>query len=79
MQSVVKVEGLKKSFGDHVVLKGINFEVMPKEVVTIIGASGSGKSTLLRCINLLEVPDEGHVWFRGGGPRLPDRERQQAP
>lgn len=65
VQSVVKVEGLKKSFGDHVVLKGINFEVMPKEVVTIIGASGSGKSTLLRCINLLEVPDEGHVWFRG--------------
>jgi putative lysine transport system ATP-binding protein len=38
---------------------------MPGEVVTIIGASGSGKSTLLRCINLLETPDAGHVWFHG--------------
>ncbi len=64
-QPVVRVEGLRKSFGEHEVLKGIDFDVMPGEVVTIIGASGSGKSTLLRCINLLETPDEGHVWFRG--------------
>ena len=64
-QPVVRVKGLRKSFGEHEVLKGIDFDVMPGEVVTIIGASGSGKSTLLRCINLLETPDEGHVWFRG--------------
>lgn len=64
-QPVIRVEGLRKSFGAHEVLKGIDFEVMPGEVVTIIGASGSGKSTLLRCINLLETPDDGHVWFHG--------------
>ena len=64
-QPVIRVEGLRKSFGAHEVLKGIDFEVMPGEVVTIIGASGSGKSTLLRCINLLETPDSGHVWFHG--------------
>ncbi|MGI6754768.1 MAG: amino acid ABC transporter ATP-binding protein [Atopobiaceae bacterium] len=64
-EPVVKVEGLHKSFGAHEVLKGIDFEVMPGEVVTIIGASGSGKSTFLRCLNLLETPDLGHVWFHG--------------
>ena len=61
---IMRVEGLKKSFGDHEVLKGIDFTVDKGEVVTIIGASGSGKSTLLRCLNLLEEPDAGHVWFR---------------
>lgn len=61
---LIRVENLRKSFGSHEVLKNINLEVNQGEVVTIIGASGSGKSTLLRCINLLEVPDEGHVWFR---------------
>ena len=64
-EPVIKVEGLRKTFGSHVVLKDIDFTVMPGEVVTIIGASGSGKSTLLRCINLLEIPDAGHVWFHG--------------
>ena len=64
-EPVIRIEGLRKSFGDHVVLKNIDFDVMPGEVVTIIGASGSGKSTLLRCINLLETPDSGHVWFHG--------------
>ncbi|MGN0076787.1 MAG: amino acid ABC transporter ATP-binding protein [Parafannyhessea sp.] len=64
-EPVIRIEGLRKSFGRHVVLRNIDFEVMPGEVVTIIGASGSGKSTLLRCINLLETPDAGHVWFHG--------------
>ena len=64
-EPIIRVEGLRKSFGSHEVLKNIDFEVMPGEVVTVIGASGSGKSTLLRCINLLETPDAGHVWFRG--------------
>lgn len=64
-EPVVRVEGLQKSFGNNVVLRGIDLTVMPGQVVTIIGASGSGKSTLLRCINLLETPDAGHVWFHG--------------
>ena len=64
-EPVIRIEGLRKSFGSHEVLKNIDFEIMPGEVVTIIGASGSGKSTLLRCLNLLETPDAGHVWFRG--------------
>lgn len=63
--SLIAVEGLRKSFGSLEVLKDINFSVEQGEVVTIIGASGSGKSTLLRCINLLETPDAGHVWFHG--------------
>ena len=62
---MVRIEGLRKSFGDLEVLRDVNLEVAPGEVVTIIGASGSGKSTLLRCINLLETPDAGHVWFQG--------------
>ena len=62
---IIRVEGIKKSFGKLEVLKDINFQVMPREVVTIIGASGSGKSTLLRCMNLLEEPDAGHVWYHG--------------
>ncbi|OUP10550.1 ABC transporter [Collinsella sp. An2] len=62
---MVRIEGLRKSFGSLEVLRDINLDVMPGQVVTIIGASGSGKSTLLRCINLLETPDAGHVWFHG--------------
>jgi ABC-type polar amino acid transport system ATPase subunit len=60
---MLKVEGLKKSFHRHEVLKGINITVQPGQVVGIIGASGSGKSTLLRCLNLLEIPDAGHFSF----------------
>ena len=62
---LIRVEGLRKSFGELEVLKGVDLAVRPGEVVTIIGASGSGKSTLLRCLNLLETPDSGSVWFRG--------------
>lgn len=65
MEPVIKIEKLEKSFGSLKVLKGIDLEVMPGEVVCIIGASGSGKSTLLRCINLLEYADSGHIWFDG--------------
>ena len=64
-EPMVRIEGLRKSFGSLEVLRDINMTVTPGEVVTIIGASGSGKSTLLRCINLLETPDAGHVWFHG--------------
>ena len=62
---LIRVENLRKSFGSHLVLKDIDFAVNSGEVVTIIGASGSGKSTLLRCMNLLETPDSGHIWFHG--------------
>ncbi len=64
-EAIIRVEGLRKAFGDHVVLKDVDLEVLPGQVVTIIGASGSGKSTMLRCLNLLETPDAGHVWFHG--------------
>jgi len=58
---ILKVRGLKKSFGNLEVLKGIDFDVRPQELVFIIGPSGSGKSTLLRCFNLLETPNEGSI------------------
>lgn len=65
VEPLVRIEGLQKSFSGRQVLKNIDFTVNAGEVVTIIGASGSGKSTLLRCINLLEEPEAGHVWFHG--------------
>ena len=58
---MIKIKGLKKSFGDLEVLKGIDLEVKQGEVVAIIGPSGTGKSTLLRCINYLETPNEGSI------------------
>ena len=62
---VVRLEQIHKSFGDNVVLNGIDLEVAAGEVLVIIGASGSGKSTLLRCVNLLEPVDSGRVFFEG--------------
>ena len=58
---MLKVKGLKKSFGNNEILKGINTEIKKGEVVCIIGPSGSGKSTFLRCLNLLEEPTAGTV------------------
>lgn len=62
---MIKVENLKKSFGNNEVLKEINVEIKPQEVVVVIGPSGSGKSTFLRCINLLETITDGHVYIEG--------------
>lgn len=62
---LIKVENLKKSFGDIEVLKGINSEIKRGEVVVIIGASGSGKSTFLRCLNRLEESTDGQIIFNG--------------
>ncbi len=62
---MISVNGLKKAFGDNLVLKDINEEIKKGEKVVIIGASGSGKSTFLRCLNLLEQPTEGHIYFDG--------------
>ncbi len=60
---VVSIQGLKKSFGDLHVLKGVDLDVHRGEVVVILGPSGSGKSTLLRCINRLEEPTDGKIFF----------------
>lgn len=64
MEDIIRIENLVKSFGSLQVLKDINLSVKKGEVVCIIGASGSGKSTMLRCINLLEEPDGGHIYFK---------------
>lgn len=62
---LIKVEGLRKSFGDLHVLKGIDAEIKKGDVMVVIGASGSGKSTFLRCLNLLEEPTGGTITFEG--------------
>lgn len=62
---MIDVKGLKKSFGSHDVLKGINEHIYKGEKVVVIGPSGSGKSTFLRCLNLLEEPTEGTITFEG--------------
>lgn len=61
--TLIKVENLVKNFGEIEVLKGVNSEIKRGEVVVIIGASGSGKSTFLRCLNLLEYPTDGNIFF----------------
>lgn len=60
---LIRAEGVRKSFNGKEVLKGIDLEIRRGEVVVIIGPSGSGKSTFLRCLNLLEVPTGGHIFF----------------
>lgn len=62
-ETLIKVEKLEKAFGEIKVLKGIDTEIKKGEVVVIIGPSGSGKSTFLRCLNLLEEPTGGHIFF----------------
>ncbi|WP_174857885.1 MULTISPECIES: amino acid ABC transporter ATP-binding protein [Sutterella] len=62
---MVEIQNLKKAFGDHVVLDGINLSVRPGEKVVVLGPSGSGKSTMLRCINELEVPTSGKIFVNG--------------
>ncbi len=62
---VISIENLSKSFGDHQVLRKIDFAVAKGEVICIVGSSGSGKSTLLRCINKLEQQTDGKIYFNG--------------
>ena len=63
--NILEVSHLMKSFGSHEVLKDIDFSVKKGDVISIIGASGSGKSTMLRCINLLETPTGGSIYYHG--------------
>ena len=77
--AIVRIRGLRKSFGNHVVLDRIDFEVHAQQVVVVIGPSGSGKSTFLRCCNGLERAEEGRVEICGrtlqeAGHLLPEAE-----
>lgn len=62
---MIEVKNLKKSFGKLEVLKGIDYKIEKGEKIVVVGPSGSGKSTFLRCLNLLETPTSGEVWFDG--------------
>lgn len=78
-EPIVRIRGLRKSFGNHVVLNGIDFDVLPSQVEVVIGPSGSGKSTFLRCCNGLEQPEGGTVEICGrtlvqDGRMLPDHD-----
>ena len=72
MEKIIEIKNLQKSFGNLEVLKDINLNIYKGEVVAIIGSSGSGKSTLLRCINLLEQPDSGSIFFNDINIHDPD-------
>lgn len=65
IEPIIRVKDLYKNFGDVHVLKGISTDIAPGEVVSIIGPSGSGKSTFLRCLNRLEEPSGGQIFFKG--------------
>ena len=62
---MISVKNLCKSFGDHQVLKNIDYTIEKGEKIVVVGPSGSGKSTFLRCLNMLETPTSGEVWFEG--------------
>jgi putative lysine transport system ATP-binding protein len=64
-ERILEISHLVKTFGTHEVLKDIDFSLKKKDVISIIGASGSGKSTLLRCVNLLETPTSGSIFYHG--------------
>jgi len=75
--SLLSVTGLRKSYGDRVVLDDVALTIEPHDVICLIGSSGSGKSTLLRCLNLLEEIDDGVITFEGrevSDPRVDPRE-----
>lgn len=64
-EDVLTIKGLRKEYGKNKVLKGIDFALKDEERVVVLGPSGSGKSTFLRCINRMEEPTSGEVWFEG--------------
>lgn len=78
-ETILEIKGLKKSFGKTEVLKGVNLEVKKGEVIAIIGPSGCGKSTFIRCLNFLEIPDEGEIYLHGKDlVNMKKRERHEA-
>ncbi|RYE97634.1 MAG: ATP-binding cassette domain-containing protein, partial [Oxalobacteraceae bacterium] len=62
---MLQIQGLRKRFGAHDVLRGIDLDVQSGDRIAIIGSSGSGKSTLLRCLNFMEIPSAGRVVLKG--------------
>lgn len=62
---MITVKDLHKKYGDNHVLQGVNYHINPGEKIVVVGPSGSGKSTFLRCLNLLEMPTSGEIWFDG--------------
>lgn len=75
-QPIIQIRGLNKSFGSLPVLRQVDLEVQPSQVISIIGPSGSGKSTLLRCINFLERAQSGEIWIEGHQIPLKAREAE---
>lgn len=65
---MIKVNNIQKSFGDNTILRGIDLEITKGEVVVILGPSGSGKTTFLRCLNALEMPEQGNIEFDNANP-----------
>ena len=63
--ALLEIKNIHKAFSGNMVLKGINLQVDRGDVVSVLGPSGSGKTTLLRCINFLEKPDDGEMFFKG--------------
>lgn len=78
MTDAIAIRGLKKGFGEHEVLKGIDLTIQKGECVCLIGPSGSGKSTLLRTVNLLETPDSGDILLNGESVRQMPASRLRA-
>ena len=72
----LEAKGIRKSFGENQVCKGIDLSIAEGEMVCLIGASGSGKSTLLRCLNLLEPIDDGEIWLDGTDISIPGLDPQ---
>lgn len=62
---ILAVRNLSKRFDDLQVLNNVSLDVYPKDVIAVLGQSGGGKSTFLRCLNLLEEPDKGSIYFHG--------------
>lgn len=71
-ETLFRISELKKVFGDHAAVNGVSAEISRGEAVFVLGPSGSGKSTFLRCLNLLEIPDAGNIFFRGKNVRDTD-------
>lgn len=76
-KTVLRLDDVRKSFGNTQVLRGISFDIHQHEVVALLGPSGSGKSTLMKCVNLLEQVDDGQIWLGNTDitTRVPTRTR----